>query len=288
MSEEVTPQGEDIDALYDKIMGKDGPTMSEETATQTAAPAQTPTESEFEFIHNGKQIKATRDQLIKWAQQGYDYPQKMAEVNRIKQEILAERQKAEGLYKTYAPIDEWVSQNQDKWAKLQQAIQVEQAGGAEVPPALLAKMRALEEGLGKATQFISQAEQEKQAARVQKEDEGLAQDVQSIRDKYKDLDWTSRDEQGRDLEYRVLEHATENGINSFRAAFHDMLHEELVKAAEARGREALTKERAAKQSQGLLGQTPTPTKGLLKAQNHKNKSYEDLKNEALAELGIQV
>ncbi len=94
------------------------------------------------------------------------------------------------------------------------------------------------------------------------------------------------DETGLTLEMRVLNHAQENGINSFRAAFRDFNHEKLVAIAASKAREDATKKRQMDAKNGLLGVSSTPMKGVQSAQNVKNKSYNDLVNEAKAELGI--
>lgn len=284
---------DNVDALYDNIMGTgsaDGPTGDNNTIEQQA-PVETKaapvTVDEFEFIHNGKPIKATKDNVLKWAQQGYDYSQKMADFNRRLQETNSKYEQAESIYKTYGPVDEWVKSNPDKWDALQRAIEGVEASGEN--PQLLQKLQALESKILEANKFIQTVQEREQQQKIAEEDQALDAEIKSIRDKYADLDWNAANEKGHSmLEVRVLEHATKNGINSFRAAFHDLMHEDLMKASEARGRESLNKERKAKEAQGLLGTSQAPTKGVSKANNLKSKTYDDLKREALEELGISL
>jgi hypothetical protein len=129
--------------------------------------------------------------------------------------------------------------------------------------------------------------QEKQAEQKQKEDAALDSEVSKIMEQHKDLDWTSADESGFTLEQRVLKHANDTGINSFRAAFRDYNHDQLLKLAELRARESAMLERQKVTKNGLLGQSPTPKKGLQTAENVKGKSYNNLVSEALNELGIR-
>lgn len=288
--ENVQNQTDDIDALYDSIMNgsrEDAGLNTEktQTAASTPPPSSEPP-SEFEFQWNGKQIKADREKVLKWASQGYDYSQKMAEFNRRMQEVDGRYSKAEELYNKYGAVDEWVQQNQDKWEALQKAISGAEASGAS--PELLQKLHALEAKLNESSKFIDTIKEREELERQAKEDSELDAEIKSIQEKYKDLDWNTANEEGKTLEYRVLEHADKNRINSFKAAFHDLMHDELVKLAEMRGRETLTKERQAKQSQGLLGKTEAPKAGLTKPTGLKKKSYDDLAREGLEELGITL
>lgn len=284
---------DNVDELYDNIMGTgsaDGPTGNTNTVEESTAPetkAAPVTVDEFEFVHNGKPIKANRDNVLKWAQQGYDYSQKMADFNRRLHETNSKYEQAESIYKTYGPIDEWVKANPDKWEALQRAIEGVEASGEN--PKLLQKLQTLESKILEADKFIQSVQQREQQQKVAEEDQALDAEIKSIREKYADLDWNAANENGHSLlEVRVLEHATKNGINSFRAAFHDLMHEDLMKASEARGRESLTKERKAKEAQGLLGTSQAPTKGLSKPNNLKSKTYDDLMREGLEELGISL
>jgi predicted nucleic acid-binding Zn-ribbon protein len=292
MIENDNQMTEDVDQLYDRIMGKGedvegstGTTTEVETKQASVAPQVTPqTPDDFEFQWNGRQIKSTRENILKWASQGYDYSQKMADFNKRLQDVDAKYGQYEKLKETYGPVDEWVSKNPDKWDALQKAIQGVEASGTN--PQLLQKLQALEAQVLQANKFIETVQQKEERERIAKEDSELETEIKSIQEKYKDLDWKTVDENGRGLEYRVIEHGIKNGINSFRASFNDMLHDDLLKAAEVRGRESLTKERQVKQANGVVGTSTTPTKGLKKTVDLKGKSYDDLKWEALEELGL--
>lgn len=269
-----------------------GPSIQEEHA-EVEAPAETPepvkaapvveakpapvvpetkVEQLFEFTHNGKQIKAPLSQLIKWGQQGYDYAQKMAEF-KPKQEAIAQ------LESTYKPIDEWVKQNPEKWEKLQAVIKAEKEGYGDLPPdhPLLQKLNQFET-------IANEWKSEREQARTKLEDEKLDQEVKSIQEKYKDLDWASVDDSGRTREQRVYAHAVENNIPTFKAAFFDLYHEDLLTAAETRAKEqfAASKEKSAKT--GLLS-TQVKAPITLKTPTNKSKHYESTET-ILAELGL--
>jgi hypothetical protein len=264
-------------------MGDESDTLQEESA----APAQA-SPQEFEFTWNGKQIKAPKDKFTQWAQQGYDYAQKMAEFNSRTSEF-------DQRYKIYSEIDEYAKTNPEWWNRLQQAYQTrdqqqqqqQTSGEADSNDPVLTKVQQLvAEQVGPVKQFIESWQQKEAAQKKQAEDAQLSEQIQSIRKNYANLDWEGRDESGHNLEMRVLKFAHENGLRNFDHAFRLFNHENLLKLAEERGKEAVAKDIQKKSKLGLLGQTPTPKKGLQSAQDIKSKNYDQLIAEGLAELGI--
>lgn len=283
------------DTEVDELMSKfgdeaDGPSPmqveEEVTETQEAKPvetakAETPkaeakpeqnVNQEFEFVHNGKPIKAPLSQIIKWAQQGYDYPQKMAEFNKHRESIQA-------LESSYKPIDEWVRANPDKWEKLQAVIQSEKEGYGDLPAdhPILQKLNQYD-------QFINEVKTERETAKTKQEDQELDQEVQSIREKYKDLDWATVDDSGRTREQRVYAHAVENNIRKFKTAFLDLYHEDLLTAAETRAKEQLAANKERQAKSGLLPNKAAPA--TLSAPKTNGKHYPTT-DEILAEMGIK-
>jgi hypothetical protein len=282
--------GIDADALLEQIekggshdipmAGKEAPAEAAAPTQQEPAPASIP---ELEFDYNGKQIKApfTDPRIKTWAQQGYDYSQKMAAFNQ-------QRSEYEKQFAPYKMIDDYAKQNPQWWAEVQKAYESREAnraqGGAdsELPEAVKQKLKELDE----IKPFISELKQEREQTRIKQEDSALADEIKSIRDKYSNLDWSKVDESGQSLERRVLKHAVDNGIQSFKTAFHDYYHENLIKLHEERGKEQVTKEIQKRTKLGIIGESPTPTKTIRQAENLKSKSYEDVLREAKEELGI--
>jgi hypothetical protein len=70
----------------------------------------------------------------------------------------------------------------------------------------------------------------------------------------------------------------------FRAAFRDYYNDHLLGKAKEEGKELVSKELQKRTKLGILGESPKPSKGLTVAAGVKNKSYNDLVQEALAEL----
>jgi hypothetical protein len=295
--------GMDVDALLASIDGdRQGeiPMTSSEEGTQietdTPAPAaeqkpaeqtQAPATQEIEFTWNGKQIKApiTDPRLKQWASQGYDYNQKMAEFNQRQAEIQKQAEWAKQAEDRYKAIDEYVQKNPQFWDHVTQTWTQAQSQNPLADPnnPVTQKLQATESKLSQIEQFIESQRQAQEAALQQQEDQRLNQEIKSIQEKYPDLDLTQVDESGKTLETRVLEFAIENGIKKFSTAFNAFNHDRLLKLAEEKGKEAAQRELQKKTKLGLLGTSPTPTRGFSQPKNIKEQSYESLYEEALQE-----
>ena len=286
----------DVDALLSSIENGEDVTPKETAAPEKVAATPAPTDPEYEYTWSGQKIKEPLSKILQKASMGHDYSQKMQAFKSDQQKLSSEQQKfneerstVEKLKSEYGSIDEWVKQNPDKWGKLQAIVDAEQKGYGDLPAdhPLLKELNQLKSELtGRVLPFIQEKEQEKIKLQHAKEDEAFAADIKSIRDKYKDLDWDNGDEQGRNMESRVLDHGVKHGFKSFRAAFLDLNAEHIEKLAETRGRESLSNERIKNAKLGLLGKTSAPMNGVKKAVNLKQKSYDELAREGLEEFGI--
>lgn len=256
------------------------PTVEQTPPVAQAAPVKTPVEQakeqEFEYNYKGRMIREPLSMILKRASQGYDYSQQMASINQ-KAESIGQ------LESQYKPIDEWVRANPDKWEKLQSVIKAEQQGYGDLPAdhPILQKLSQFES-------VIEEIKQEKIAAKEAKEDQELNAEIKSIQEKYKDLDWKSVDANGRDRAQSVLAHAVEHGFRTFKTAFLDLYHEDLLRSAETRAREQFAAQKEKQSKTGLLtAKQLAPTVGKNLTQPKKNtKSYPGT-NEILQELGIQ-
>lgn len=258
-------------------------TTTEPQAAQ-AAPSPQPTPDEYEFTWNGKQVKADRSKILQWANQGYDYAQKMAEFNKRNAEVEHIKQELRKTYEPFEQINKYAQQNPAWWNHVTQSYETRFQNGqqqqqTQIPNELLSKLDSLEKFKSEFEQRVSQEQREK-------EDHLLAQEVESIRKQYPNIDFDTPDAEGWTLEKRVMKHAVDNGINSFRAAFRDLRHDDLVKLAQEKAKEETAKTLQTRTKQGIIGKTQTPTKGLARAENVKSKSYDSLRDEALRELGI--
>lgn len=291
--------GVDADAILNQIeSGQEtnnltqAPTEGQQTTSAAPAPQTTPQQTAqqaqatadwIEFVANGKQIKADKQRAAQWASQGYDYAQRMAEFNRKQAQHQREIKEVVSKYEPYQQINEYAQKNPQWWSHVMQAYeqrasQAAADNGGQIPKAFLDKLDALE-------QFKTQFEQKISIEQREKEDQALSQEVESIRKQYPGLDFDTPDGEGFSLEQRVYKHAVDNGINSFRAAFRDLRHDDLLKLAQEKAKEETAKQLQSRTKQGIMGTTPSPKSGLARAENVRSKSYDDLAREALQELG---
>lgn len=283
----------DVDALMNEIEApsagipmnaapeKEAPPAAEKTAAQVAA--------ELEFNWNEKQIKVPfNDPRVKqWAAQGYDYNQRMQEFNQRQTEFEAQQKAIKELESRYSPVDEYVKQNPDWWNHVQSSWEQREQMKAQDPNNPFAQeITALKQQLKDVIEFKNQTETEKQAQKRQEEDSRYKSELESLQKSYPDLDFSKIGEDGKTLEMKIIEHGMSQNIHTLRAAFRDFYHDKLQQMAETRGKETVNKDIQKRTKLGLLGTTPTPRKGLQKAEDVKAKSYEDLTREALEELGI--
>lgn len=296
MLDEKEPQldertNDDLDKLADD---SDKATNRERPMTKEAVKPEPKKDDGFEFTHNGKPIKANREQIIKWAQMGYDRPQFAQKLNAEKAKWEQDRQNWEKSWGPYKQIDEYAKQNQDWWNFILQQWQTRGQGNPQAsapgaaqahqgqPDPFAPKLQALEQKLvSKFEPVLSHFEQMK----VREEDAKLEREIQSLREQHADLDWETRDENGKSLELRILEHAQAQNIPTFRAAMRDLLHDELLSRASNQAKISIAKGIQAKTKLGVLGETSTPTKGMpQKNRDMRKTSYEELENDIREEL----
>jgi len=289
---EGTPSGGsapdiDVDALLNQI---ESPGSSEIPMTAAGAEpsvAQAPPQppQEYEFTANGKPIKAPLDKILQWASQGYDYPQKMAELNRRQQEFEAQQRALKEIEGRYKPIDDYVRENPQWWEHVESSWkQREQAFDPNNP--IAQEIQALRSRLGEQDQIIQEWKQEREQRRIQTEDAQYQEQMESIRKEFPNLDLTTPGADGKSLEYKVLEYAQKEGIRNFKTAFRDFYHDEILKLHAERAKEESAKDLQKKTKLGLLGKSPTPQQSLAPVQNLKSKSYESILDEVKAELGL--
>jgi len=251
---------------------------------------QAPTVKEYELEVNGRKIKATEDKILKWAQMGYDAPNKIGELNGKLTEWEQKAKDAQELKEKYGQVDEYIQQNPEWWEHVQNQYQQQiqsaqqQAQQAEANDPVLAEVNALKQELNELRDFKLQLETEKAHQERAKEDEALSGEIQGVKQAWRDLPWDEPDEQGKTLEVKVLEHAHLNGIPNFKTAFKDFYFDNLLKMAENRAKTSVSKQIQTNSKLGLLGKSATPVKEVRPAVNTKSKSYSELAREAIDEL----
>jgi hypothetical protein len=305
MPEDVSPDTRsdaELDSLADGTeiaTNSGGPSMKEAPADAKGAAPGVWHEDEIEY--GGKKIKAAREQILKWAQMGYDRPQVMAKFNQERQtwektvqEKQAEFQKYEQKFQPYLEIDKYAATNPEWWSHVIQSWQTRgQQPGAAAPAgggdpryeSLAQRLQNFEQILPKVEKLAEDWSTERQSAKQREEDQALDTEIQSIRKSHADLDWDSPDENGKSLEHRICEHAGKIGTSSFRAAMRDLLHDALVSRAESNGKIAVSKGIQKNSKLGVLGTSPTPqSRNPRQSKNIRDTSYEELENEIREEI----
>jgi hypothetical protein len=279
--------GIDADAVLSQVESGAESQPQGDAQAQTAQSPE-PTSAEIAFAWNGKQIKAPLNdpRVTQWVSQGYDYAQKMQSFRQQQTEFEQKQKLVSDLESKYKTLEDYYSQNPDRWKYINEQYEALQRGLDPADPVAQQIQSLIESKLRPVDQFIQQVQARELQQIQQSEDQALDADIKSIQDNYKDLDWGGVDGDGKNLEYRVLEHARKIGTTSFRAAFRDFYHDNLKSLYEEQAKSSLVKERQKQTKLGLLGQSQAPKKGITDAEDFKNKSYDDLTAEALAEFGI--
>lgn len=254
----------------------------------------------WEFDWNGKKILPdSQDKAKTWMAQGYNYSQRMGELNKTHSERMAEAEakaKAaadiEGRFSPYTKVDEYAQKNPAWWQHVTEQYEAQVQSG-QLDPNLQAAIQPLQAKLDAIEQHNAAQIAERDAvalAETQKrEDDALDAEIQSIRKTFPNIDLAAADpDTGLTLENRIMRHARDIGTGSFKAAFRDYLHDQLIEQAKATGREAIAKEAQVNAKKGILGKSPTPLKTGLKPVNTKAK-WSDAQfsgAEILKEMGL--
>lgn len=272
--------GKPIEGGKDEVVGGgEAPAAPQEAAQQEPAPWAPPEWAEFDW--RGQRIKPDSAQKANiWLSQGYNYSQRMAEFNKAQAEFNKARQEWEPKVKQYQDVDEFAAANPDWWEHVKASYQ-EKKNGAVAPEIL-----ALREELASLQGIKAEWEAQKTAAAHAKEDQALDQAIEATRKQFPMIDFAAADASGTSLQDRIMRHAVDNGIGTFKAATLDYLSDKLPSLFAAQGREAVVKKAAEAQKAGVIGRSPAPTKGLNGAGDLRSKSYDQLRDEGLREMGI--
>jgi chromosome segregation ATPase len=289
MSDEINDSNIEIDsedaadAVLDTLEQPDNSPIKEEQP----APV-----DEFEITVGGKQIKAKRDQVMQWAQQGYSAPGKLSQLSkevegwkRKLSEYEPKYKELETKFNSYKEIDDYVRQNPAFWDNVLKSWETRTHALTDQSNPLAGTVSQLQEQVQGLIQYKNQIEEQQAKFHESKEDQDYLQTFEEIKKSNPDVDFVTPDEEGKTLEYRVLEHAHANGIKNFKTAFRDFYHDELMKRTEARTKENLSKEKQKNTKLGILGITDRPTKR--SSSDVRGKSYDDIADEIKQEFGFR-
>lgn len=247
-----------------------------------------PTPQMYKLSRKGLEKEFPIDKVVQFAQQGWDYNERMSEFNaasqKFQQEQAAHKESLARLQQ-YQEVENYIKGDPTWWDHVRQSYQ--QKLSEQGQPALPLNHPIIQQ-LQDKVEGIEKSFQEKEQALVQQaEDQQLDGAIASVRESYPDFDWKQTNDQGVSaLEQQVLTHATQEGIGTFRAAFRDLFHNQLIKRTEVKSREALGTEIQKKTKQGIGPVTKQPVTQMKAVKNVAGLSYDEITNSALAELGI--
>lgn len=275
---------DEVDSLLQEAEGTPGPTQRVETKS-VPTPEAPVKEPEDKIIWNGKEVNLPLSKIKMYAQQAYDYNQKMHAFNEQKKTFELTQAEVNKLKETYSPVDEYIKQNPDWWNHVQQSWEQRQQFQKNAVDPIAQELSAVKTQLSELSKFRSEYETEKRTAAEKAADQALAGEVESFQKQYPDINLMEIDDTGKTLEYRILEHAQQNGISSFRAAARDYQADKLEKLWFEKGKDSVGSALKKQSKLGVLGTTTKSTKQVAPTQNIKSKSYDQLAAEAIAELG---
>lgn len=273
----IPTTGQEAEALIQHFESPE----EEQTEGATEVPAKpTPAETYYALNYKGQEEKHPLSKILEFASQGRDYSQKMRDL-RVQRELFEkDRSKyadIDARLQKYAEVEAYIQKDPAWWQHVQGLYQQRAEGQGtatpQLPPEVLAK-------LDETSKYV-------ESMKIRHEDESLDSDIRTYQEKNPQFDWGKVDESGRpDLERRILDHAIQNGIKSFRAAANDFLFEEHVNRAKTAAKEDVGKQIQKQTKLGLGPVTPKPVLKLKGVANIRDKSWDEVTREALAEAGI--
>lgn len=279
------------DSIMSELSSESSKAGSEQAAAETPSASQAPQEFEY-TIEGGKKVKEPLEMVLKRAGMGYHYAQQMHAINQEREKYKGYDEKFQTYEQEMAKLRRWqeyddFARQNPEWARhveetwnsrenLQQSNEVQQNPELESLKAELAELKQFRESLAL----------EKQQAQFAAEDKQFAGEIEETAKKF-GVDLSQADEQGRSLEWRVLEHMSSMGLDGskpghFRAAFKDFYLDNLLDRQKEQVKEQTAKQEVDMRKAGILGVSRTPQS--VKAFNPKQHSWNELGEMALADL----
>ena len=273
--EEVQSSEPTVDEMFESV--------SEQPASeQPQAAAEQQAEIEYEYTALGATRKEPISLILKRASQGYDYAQKMEQFKQEQAAVAEAKARADELHGKYAQIDDYARENPEWYDHWSQAYEQRQTYGAQSDqPAVdfspvKEEIDALRNEFSSVKEFITQQQQSQ-------EDGKYWDEVKTVQKEFPDIDLNQSDETGKTLEYKILEHAKDNGIASFRVAFRDFYHDQLKSRMLEQAKQDLIKEDKERRKKGIVGVSNTPILNT-DMPDLRNMSENDILQAAIAEF----
>lgn len=251
---------------------------SEAVASEPTAAPQTPVQDFVEYEAAGKTVREPMDMVKKRASMGYHYAQQMESLKKEQGSVQEALQRAQALEAKWKPFDDYASKNPAWHDHLQKSWQERDfLQSQNLDPALKNQLNGINTTVSELQNWVNQS-------KAQAEDSKLNEVIGTVKKEFPFVNFDEADELGRSLEWRVLKHAGENGINSFRAAFLDLHQPQLALRIKDQTKREIQEEQKKLRENGFIGRQPTSVSKSTVAQNVGSRTWEDLAAEAVADL----
>ncbi len=234
---------------------------SSETVKESAAP------ESFKFKARGEEREVSLADTAKVQEllsKGYDYNHLVAELKQEKE--------------SYKELIDFAKNNPDWAEKLKNNFASEQSNGN------MSSENQQNSNLDVWQDYLNFKQgilEERRIEQEKAEDAKLDQEIASVREKFNQVDFSATDDKGQSLEVRILEHAHKNGLGSYEIAAKDYLFNDMLKLAEERGKETVSKAFQKSSKLGLLSESKAPNVNVTTNKgNLKSKSYSQLMSDA--------
>lgn len=240
----------------------------------------------FEYQASGKTIKEDLDTILKRASQGYNYAQHIQEHKNSVEVFNKERDDYLQKYGVWKQYDEYANQNPD-WANFvkEQWEQRSTFGQPQAQPG----SNQYGEIHPEIKAFMDEYRTNQRLIQEQQEDAALHEEIQAVQKQFPEFDLSfSNPETGKTIEMEVIEHAKAYGINSFKAAFKDLMFDKIVDKKITLAKEQSMKEIAARTKQGFISKSDTSLESLGMPKFKSSGSLQDELAQYAVELGIPL
>jgi hypothetical protein len=303
-------------------MGNDYPSTEEILASEASQPTQAPTQEtaaptqavpekqappqqagpqfldleKYKTHHltykaNGKEVKEPLEKILNRASQGYNYAQQMEQLKERGKQYDSYDEKLKALEKwkqfdDYAASNpEWAKHVEDTWRNRTQVANPNIDPADPVSQKLSHIEKLFEERFNQFGQKFSKYDEFINGQEAQKADKSLDEVIGSVRDEFKQIDFDQADDDGKTVEYKVLEHMKNASIRDFKTAFVSLYYNDLVSSAKSQALSQEVNERQKQAKQGIMGVSSTPKFSKpAEGFNVRGKTYEQLAEMAKEEL----
>jgi hypothetical protein len=255
-------------------------------AVEEQAPETPDSPESYTIKYKGKEIGLDNPKYRDFAQKGYDYEQKMHQFrvdSKLKEQEYAKR---EAKYKELEQINDYAKENpqferliQEEWARVQ-AGQPREVSAQD-------KVQVLEARLNQVMDTLTSQKEAEEARRVAEMEASQEGAISKYKESHPDFDWVKKDGEGRTLEDKIGQAMIDNGVSNFQIMADSFLLKEHMDRKTLEGKETVAKDIQKANKLGLGKVTKKPQMAVKKSENVTDKSYDQLIQEGLAELGIE-